>query len=1248
MAGGGRERRLGEFRIVRELGRGGMGVVFEAVQEGLGRKVALKVLPSHVSLNRGALERFKREAMSASRLVHPAIAQVYAVGKDQDLHYFAMEHVDGPSLEKTIEAMRGRDPSKLRQSLLEEAGYERGSWIPPSPHEPFFAASAAWIAEIAEALTAAHNARVLHRDLKPSNIIVRRDGSPVLVDFGLSQDGMESGLTRTGDAVGTPAYMSPEQATGAKDLDERVDVYGLGATLYELITLRPPFTGANAPAIMQKILDEDVVDPCKVNTACPRDLATIVMTCLQKSRDDRYRSTRELAVDLRNFLRGETIQAQAPSTRSKIRRGIVKRRKTIVAAGVTAASLAVLAAGFTALRGGLDVRSGEEEFSRAVAAFDQKQETEAIASFSKARDLLGDERIRDPWLDRLGSRIEDHLRRGEGNEVERLLNKFALPYSKDERVSTWFERAKGRGIVRLRLDPPDARLSVRPFDADGSLGEKIAISGERLAAGPYLFELDAGDDHELAEFIIEVGRGETLDLRLTTVAKGARPSGVVFVAGDPKRNLGPFWIDRCEVTNREYAEFLEALSPNQRADFLPRDGWRDGRPLPDEVDAPVRSIRLSDAVNYARWKGGHIPSLEEFQAAGRLGGSWPYPWGTKLDETKVVANPRKLSRPLPVGERGNGASRCGVHDLLGNVAEWVLGADGQWLVAGGSYESTAADLNLDRAVLRPPLERHRDVGFRVAYNVPTKAYDRTGFGYEARWEQRRELGALQTQTSVDYASGGRPRVALRLAGNVLRLNGQLDGIKLQMPGGRGFFGDGDWQRVGTVELALTPIDTMVDVRTYGVNFEEVVRTQKGIFDLTLQTAAFPRSLVTAIGGGRYLHRFPILHRPGLVSQHRVVLPGSSRVVRASFPDYESSLDDGRRVVTFEVDATPAKHAAIEPVEVEFVMDEQGPPLPDARELEERMGDCLAAFNEAQVSAAGLDSLATILDPSFCYGPDALRAAELRIAMRNYARLAQSTDAFEREDARLARLSFGKPRVLSVAGIADIVQCDYEVQIEGSERPETLRARWVQHVQEGARTWKLYDLRPPTKMDTCRQTSTDFVSDELGLRIAIPGDFHHRRLVQHATRLQLRFDYRDATVLRNVATGRSQNAGLSILVLGDKLDSGERAEHFHERSTRHVWPLWARRPWPGATPDATLAAGQRAERRQFLLSRPITNGNGAEVMLQQEVRARSGSTALLIIAIVRCDGPDASLFQDAWKEKLGPVFDRFLEGVEFKR
>lgn len=1246
-----RERRIGEFRILRELGRGGMGVVFEAVQESLERHVALKVLPSHISLNRGALERFRREATSASKLNHPAIASVFAVGHDQDLHYFAMELVDGPSLEKTILAVKERNPAQITESLLEAAGFERGTWLPPSPQPPFFAASAAWMAEIADALTSAHNARILHRDLKPSNIIIRADGSPVLVDFGLSQDSMEQGLTRTGDAVGTPAYMSPEQATGAKDPDERVDVYGIGATLYELVTLRPPFTGSNAPAIMQKILDEDVVDPCKVNRACPRELATIILTCLAKDREARYRSTRELAEDLRNFLRGEAIRAKAPGATSRLRSGLQKRRKTLVASAVTAVGLFSIAAGVVVFKKGMTVKSGESELQTAISALAVGDEDEALVAFTRARDALGDERVQKPWLDAIGTVVERRFAEGKDDQVDSMLGQLASYYAASERVKRWRDRAKGGGALRVTLDPPDARLTVRRFGSGTEPGEPVPFSAGRLSTGRYLFGLDAGADYEVSECLVEIEKGTNLDLRLVTVPKALRPKGSVFVAGNPSEFVPPFFIDRCEVTNRQYLEFLETLTADERAWHTPRESWRDGRPAADAMDEPVRSIRVSSAESFARWRGGHLPSAAEFEAAGNLGGSWAYPWGEEFDADRVVSGALRLAHPKAIGDRVPGASRNGALDLVGNVSEWVLGGDGTWLAAGGSYESGANDLRLDRLIARSAEDGHRDVGFRVAYGVATRVYDRKGSGYQRSWERRLENGTFQTRTVVEYRESARPTVSLRLAGSVLNMTGVSQGLQLQFAGGRGFFTAGQWTRVGTTALALSQLSAGVDTRRYVADFADVVRENKGSFDLTLATEALPRSLVTPIGGGRFVHRYPLIRRPGVVSQHQIVLPGTSSVLRVSHEQYESELRDGKRVLTFEFDTPAGRGAAIEPIEVEYVMDTRGRPLPDPRELEKRATTFFEAWNDAQALdvETGDDRLRAIQHAKFCYGPNALKAAELRKALRKIRGKRASSEKFEVEDAEKALLTFRKPRLTRMSAVGDLVASEVELEVSGSDRRERLEMRWIADVSaEGTRDWLLYDVRPPSRMDGCRRSKTAYVHESLGIEVQIPTGFAFRRLVQHPTRLQLRFDLLDPAVLESVAAGREQQIGLSILVLADELQSGERLEDFYERVTRHVWPLWSRHAWgqDGASLDAAkLAGGYEGERRQYLLSRTWeTNG----VMLQQQVRARSGSTAALIVAVVRCNGPDASLFQEAWQSKLGPLFDGFLAGFAFKR
>src|SRR5262245_21512748 len=265
------ERTIGDFRILRELGRGGMGVVYDAEQVSLKRRVALKVLAAHVTLRRESVERFQREASTAARLKHPGIVEVYTVGEHDGTHYFAMERVEGEPLDR----------------VLERARAERRA---PSSGEEIRAAARV-VLQIAEALAYAHESGVLHRDVKPSNVLLRPDGSAVLTDFGLAREESLESLTASGELVGTPHYVSPERATGgAASEDARSDLFALGVTLYECLSLRRPFEGPSAAAVLANVVRKEPEPLRSANPAVPRDLATIAHKLLQKSPADRYPS----------------------------------------------------------------------------------------------------------------------------------------------------------------------------------------------------------------------------------------------------------------------------------------------------------------------------------------------------------------------------------------------------------------------------------------------------------------------------------------------------------------------------------------------------------------------------------------------------------------------------------------------------------------------------------------------------------------------------------------------------------------------------------------------------------------------------------------------------------------------------------------------------------------------------------------------------------------------------------------------
>ena len=283
-------QKLGEYRILREVGRGGMGVVYEAVQEKLDRKVALKVLATDSLLSNTAEERFAREANTAAHLHHHNIVPVYAVGEEQGIHYYAMQYIDGHSLEDHLQTRKKLETPANREDFLQVAGWGR---------------------QVAEALAHAHDSKVIHRDIKPSNLLLDAQDNVWITDFGLARAAVHPTITISGDVIGTARYMSPEQAGGGGSrLDERTDIYSLGSTLYELIALKPAFDGDTRDSILRQIATGEVPSLKERAPQVPRDLQTIVEKCMEQQPEARYQSARELAEDLRRFLAGESILAR--------------------------------------------------------------------------------------------------------------------------------------------------------------------------------------------------------------------------------------------------------------------------------------------------------------------------------------------------------------------------------------------------------------------------------------------------------------------------------------------------------------------------------------------------------------------------------------------------------------------------------------------------------------------------------------------------------------------------------------------------------------------------------------------------------------------------------------------------------------------------------------------------------------------------------------------------------------------------
>jgi len=305
---------VGDFRLVALVGQGGMGQIWEAQQLSLGRRVAVKfVLPDRVTERQ--LEFFAREARAGGRLHHPGIVTIFGHGTSAGLAWIAMEFVEG---------------AWTLKDFLDDVARTPGL---PDDYDRHVAAL---VAEIADGMQVAHDVGVIHRDLKPHNILITSEDRPKITDFGLARLTDESALSLTGELAGTYAYMSPEQVTARRiAIDHRTDVFSLGVVLYELLTFQRPFQGDTEHQIAEQIVLKDPPDPRTIRSRIPRELAVITGKALEKDRDRRYATMRELAADLRRFLAHETIRARPPTPRERLVK-LVRRHPARSAAGALA------------------------------------------------------------------------------------------------------------------------------------------------------------------------------------------------------------------------------------------------------------------------------------------------------------------------------------------------------------------------------------------------------------------------------------------------------------------------------------------------------------------------------------------------------------------------------------------------------------------------------------------------------------------------------------------------------------------------------------------------------------------------------------------------------------------------------------------------------------------------------------------------------------------------------------------------
>ncbi len=519
-------KRLGDYDILREIGRGGMGIVYEARQLSLNRQVALKVLPFAAMLDEKQIARFRNEAQAAAQLHHPNIVPVHAVGQERGVHFFAMQYVPGQSLETALAELRGdgEPTSGDGAPLLARSAVGSGRQAPTAGQAssgtqnsaasrladtaPFGAYStkastrsrgychtvARLMIQAAEALQHAHEYGVVHRDVKPSNLLLDRHGKLWVTDFGLARIQSDSGVTMTGDVVGTLRYMSPEQAAGATALvDARADVYSLGATLYELLTLRPAHSGDNRQAVLRHIETREPTPPRQLNPAIPLDLETITLRAMAKSRDERYATAQQFADDLRLFLEGKPTVARRPTLVDRAAKWAVRHRRAVALGAACLLILTVVSATAAVL-----IAQAKSRTDRALAELEEN-----TAKTTRLRALAEES------VDRLGSGVATDLAGVPGIEplraqwlaealayYRRLIDLTAGdPALQREQADALFKAAgiaaslgdhsEAIAFCRQALDeygalvqasPHDAELVLRRAKGHGSLGLLLARS----------------------------------------------------------------------------------------------------------------------------------------------------------------------------------------------------------------------------------------------------------------------------------------------------------------------------------------------------------------------------------------------------------------------------------------------------------------------------------------------------------------------------------------------------------------------------------------------------------------------------------------------------------------------------------------------------------------------------------------------------------------------------------------------------
>jgi eukaryotic-like serine/threonine-protein kinase len=513
---------LGDFRIVREVGRGGMGIVYEAEQVSLRRRVALKVLPLAGVLDPRQLQRFRNEAQAAACLHHTGIVPVYFVGCERGVHFYAMQFIDGRPLSDLVRQLRQAEEKKRpgsprRDEAPASEGRTEEYQVLPGEETPagatmqaagndtfltgegrrgrgYFRRVAELGAQAAEALDHAHQLGVVHRDVKPANLLLDGGGRLWVTDFGLAQvQHGEASLTLTGDLVGTLRYMSPEQALAKRVVvDHRTDVYSLGATLYELLTLRPAFPGTDRQELLRQIAFEEPRPPRRIDRSVPVELETVVLKALEKNPNDRYATAQELADDLRRWLEDRPIRARRPSLRQVAGRWARRHRAAVWAAAAVALVAAALVGGtwlwWAQKRLGAEVeaRGALQEAARLLR---QERWPEALSAVGRAAGALSGVGA-DPGLRRQAEELRKDLEMAQRLQEAHLRGTEVKDghFDYEGAMEAYARAFREYGLDADSLGPQEAGERIRARPVHRQLVEALdrwALAGRETGGGAW-------------------------------------------------------------------------------------------------------------------------------------------------------------------------------------------------------------------------------------------------------------------------------------------------------------------------------------------------------------------------------------------------------------------------------------------------------------------------------------------------------------------------------------------------------------------------------------------------------------------------------------------------------------------------------------------------------------------------------------------------------------------------------------------